>query len=248
MAYKNFGLPAIRGRERQVTAARIRVSDEVLERFPSFRLRVLYAFGIRNRPSDATSREWLREGASRGLAALGGMRPGEHPHVKLWRDAYSAFGAKPSAYPCSAEALIQRVVKRGADAVPGINCLVDAYNAVSLAHLVPIGGEDLDRLVGPCVLRLATSKDAAVDTATAADAPKPGEVIWADDVGWTCRRWNWRQGPRTRLTESSRNAYFIIEGMAPALTETELDEAARELAERIGAAARPEDLQIVRLV
>ena len=183
MAYKNFGVPAIRGRERQVTAARIRVSDEVLERFPSFRLRVLYAFGIRNRPSDATSREWLREGASRGLAALGGMRPGEHPHVKLWRDAYSAFGAKPSAYPCSAEALIQRVVKRGADAVPGINCLVDAYNAVSLAHLLPIGGEDLDRLVGPGVLRLATSKDANVDAATAADAPKPGEVIWADDVG-----------------------------------------------------------------
>jgi len=36
--------------------------------------------------------------------------------------------------------------------------------------------------------------------------------------------------------------------MAPALTETELDEAARELAERIGAAARPEDLQIVRVV
>lgn len=124
----------------QDPAARIRVSDEVLESFPTFRLRVLYAFGIRNRPSDATSRAWLREGASRGLAALGDMRPGEHPHVKLWRDAYSAFGAKPSAYPCSAEALIQRVVKGGADAVPGINCLVDAYNAVSLAHLLPIGG------------------------------------------------------------------------------------------------------------
>jgi DNA/RNA-binding domain of Phe-tRNA-synthetase-like protein len=224
----------------QDPAARIHVSDEVLERFPSFRLRVLYAFGIRNRPSDATSGEWLREGASRGLAA--------HPHVKLWRDAYSAFGAKPSAYPCSAEALIQRVVKGGADAVPGINCLVDAYNAVSLAHLLPIGGEDLDRLVGPCVLRLATSKDADVDPATAADAPKPGEVIWADDVGWTCRRWNWRQGPRTRLTESTRNAYFIIEGMAPALTETELDEAARELAERIAATLSPQHQQMVRVV
>src|SRR5262249_46034823 len=129
---------------RQDPAARVRVSDAVLERFPGFRLRVLYAFGIQNRPSDAASREWLHEGASRGVAALDGMRPGEHPHLRLWRDAYSAFGAKPSAYPCSAEALIQRVVKGGADAVPGINCLVDAYNAVSLAHLLPIGGEDLD--------------------------------------------------------------------------------------------------------
>ena len=232
----------------QEPAAHIRVSDEILERFPSFRLRVLYAFGIRNRPSDATSREWLREAASRGLTALRGMRPAEHPHVKLWRDAYSAFGAKPSAYPCSAEALIQRVVKGGADAVPGINCLVDAYNSVSLAHLLPIGGEDLDQLAGTCLLRFATTQDADVDAATAADAPKAGEVIWADDLGWTCRRWNWRQGPRTRLTESTRNAYFIIEGMTPALTETELGEAAHELAERIGATARPEHLQIVPVV
>jgi len=230
----------------QDPAARIRVSDAVLERFPGFRLRVLYAFDLRNRPSDAASREWLREGASRGLAGLGSMRPGEHPHLKLWRDTYSAFGAKPSAYPCSAEALIQRVVKGGVDAVPGINCLVDAYNAVSLAHVLPIGGEDLDRLIGPCVLRFATTQDADVVPATAADAPKPGEVIWADDIGWTCRRWNWRQGPRTRLTESTRNAYFIIEGMTPALTEAELDEAARELAEKIEATTSPERLQIVR--
>ena len=232
----------------QDPATRIRVSDEVLGRFPGFRLRVLYAFGIRNRPSDATSREWLRAGAARGLAVLGGIRPGEHPRLKLWRDAYSAFGAKPSTYPCSAEALIQRVVKGGVDAVPGINCLVDAYNAESLAHLLPIGGEDLDRLAGPCVLRFATTRDTAVGAATAPDAPRPGEVVWADDVGWTCRRWNWRQGPRTRLSESTRNAYFIIEAMAPALTETELDEAARELAERIDATASPEQLQIVRVV
>ena len=227
---------------------RIRVSEEILARYPGFRLRALYALGLRNPPSDARSREWLRAAAAQGLAALGGRRPGEHPHLRLWRDAYSAFGAKPSAYPCSAESLIQRVVKGGADAVPGINCLVDAYNAVSLAHLLPIGGEDLDRLVGHCVLRLATSRDADVDAATAADAPKPSEVIWADDVGWTCRRWNWRQGPRTRLTESTPNAYFIIEGMAPALTETELDEAARELAERIAATVSPQHQQIVRVV
>ena len=228
--------------------ARVRVSSEVLERFPGFRLRVLYALRLRNRPSDAASQAWLREGASRGLAALGNARPGEHPHLKLWRDAYSAFGAKPSAYPCSAEALIQRVVKGGTDAVPGINCLVDAYNAVSLAHLLPIGGEDLDRLAGPCVLRFATTKDADVEPAAAAEAPKPGEMVWADDLGWTCRRWNWRQGPRTRLTESTRNAYFIIEGMTPALTETELDEATRELAERIAVTASPERLQIVPVV
>jgi len=36
--------------------------------------------------------------------------------------------------------------------------------------------------------------------------------------------------------------------MTPGLTETELDEAAHEVAERIGASARPEHLQIVPVV
>ena len=50
---------------------------------------------------------------------------------------------------------------------------------------------------------------------------------------------------RTRLTETTGNACFIIEGMAPALTETKLDEAARELTMRIQAAAGPAELDLV---
>jgi DNA/RNA-binding domain of Phe-tRNA-synthetase-like protein len=30
--------------------------------------------------------------------------------------------------------------------------------------------------------------------------PEPGEVIWRDDDGVTCRCWNWRQCVRTRIT------------------------------------------------
>ncbi len=41
-----------------------------------------------------------------------------------------------------------------------------------------------------------------------------------------------RSAARSSSVDQPKN--FIIEGMAPALTETELDEAARELAERIG--------------
>jgi DNA/RNA-binding domain of Phe-tRNA-synthetase-like protein len=32
------------------------------------------------------------------------------------------------------------------------------------------------------------------------DQPEPGEVIWRDDDGVTCRCWNWRQCVRTRIT------------------------------------------------
>jgi DNA/RNA-binding domain of Phe-tRNA-synthetase-like protein len=41
-----------------------------------------------------------------------------------------------------------------------------------------------------------------------------GEVVWRDDAGVTCRRWNWRQCTRTRITTATTNAVFIIDGLA----------------------------------
>ena len=45
------------------------------------------------------------------------------------------------------------------------------------------------------------------------DPPAPGEVVWRDDLGVTCRAWNWRQGVRTRITEASTHVYFLLEAI-----------------------------------
>jgi DNA/RNA-binding domain of Phe-tRNA-synthetase-like protein len=63
----------------------------------------------------------------------------------------------------------------------------------------------------------------------AVEHPKPGEVIWRDDAGVTCRCWNWRQCFRTRITPSTTNAVFIIDGLA-ALGRDGLTAAGNELA------------------
>jgi DNA/RNA-binding domain of Phe-tRNA-synthetase-like protein len=59
--------------------------------------------------------------------------------------------------------------------------------------------------------------------------------VWCDEAGVTCRRWNWRQGTRTRLTEDSVSALFLLEGMAPdsgpGLEAGALEAAGAELAE-----------------
>jgi DNA/RNA-binding domain of Phe-tRNA-synthetase-like protein len=64
----------------------------------------------------------------------------------------------------------------------------------------------------------------------AVEHPDAGEVIWRDEDGVTCRRWNWRQGPRTRLTEETVSGVFLLEGMAP-VPLADMDRAATELAE-----------------
>jgi DNA/RNA-binding domain of Phe-tRNA-synthetase-like protein len=52
--------------------------------------------------------------------------------------------------------------------------------------------------------------------------------VWADDLGVTCRRWNWRQGTRTRLTDMSVEALFLFERLEP-LSLDALDAAADAL-------------------
>jgi DNA/RNA-binding domain of Phe-tRNA-synthetase-like protein len=145
----------------------------------------------------------------------------DHPHLLAWREAFRSFGAK--RYLSSAEALIRR-----AEELPAINRLVDLYNAVSVVHAVPVGGEDLDRVVGTVRLVFA-SGDESFD---GGDPPKPGEVVWADSAGVTCRRWNWRQGVRTRLTESTTRAYFLFDAL-PVFDDSLLRAAMEDLASRL---------------
>ncbi|MEU4348930.1 phenylalanine--tRNA ligase beta subunit-related protein [Streptomyces sp. NPDC023838] len=205
------------------------VSDEVRALAPGFTHVAVEARGLVNGPSDGVSSALLDEAARRLRERLGPLAPHEDPHMVAWREAYTAFGAKPSRTRNSAEALARRALADGG--LPRVNRLVDVYNAISVAHLVPVGGEDADRIAGSMRLVRATGDEPFATVAggeAAVEHPDAGEVVWCDDEGVTCRRWNWRQGVRTRLTEESVNALFLLEGMAP---YSGLEEAAAELAE-----------------
>lgn len=68
--------------------------------------------------------------------------------------------------------------------------------------------------------------------------PDAGEVVWCDDDGVTCRRWNWRQGTRTRLTEESVNALFLLEAMGPHCDVAAVSTELAELLEKFSPGAR----------
>ncbi|MEV0144105.1 MULTISPECIES: phenylalanine--tRNA ligase beta subunit-related protein [unclassified Nonomuraea] len=199
----------------------IRVDDSVLALCPDFAVLVMTAHGLRNGPTDDRSRGWL-EAASADLAAEGEQqREARAAKIEAWRDAYRAFGAKPSRTRPSVDALTRRLP------LPEINQVVDAYNSISVKHALPIGGEDLDRYDGPARLVTAAGDEASEE---ALGTPDAGEVIWRDDTGVTCRRWNWRQVARTRLTEETVNALFLLERLEPMSLE-ELKAAGEELAD-----------------
>ncbi|MET9950034.1 phenylalanine--tRNA ligase beta subunit-related protein [Streptomyces sp. NPDC006339] len=207
------------------------VSDEVRALVPGFTHLAVEARGLVNGPSDATSSALLDDAARRLAERLAGRTPDQDPHIAAWRAAYTAFGAKPSRTRNSAEALARRALADGG--LPRINRLVDAYNAISVAHLIPVGGEDLTRIQGAMRLVRATGDEEFVTVAGGEETvehPEPGEVVWCDEAGVTCRRWNWRQGPRTRIDVDTTDALFLLESLAP-MTLDELRTAGEELAE-----------------
>lgn len=163
----------------------------------------------------------------------------ELPHIASWRDAYRAFGAKPQRTRNSLEAL----TRRAENSLPRVNALTDMYNAISVLHQVPLGGEDFDRYDGPARLIRAAGDEPFDTTAngeTVIEHPEPGEVVWCDETGVTCRRWNWRQGPRTALTDDTRTAFFILDALAP-VSDTDLYAAADALVDalsQLGASGR----------
>jgi DNA/RNA-binding domain of Phe-tRNA-synthetase-like protein len=221
--------------------ADLRVTDEIFARYPEVVLGVVTAHGIDNSDSspDAAStaqREArvaaLRHEEHQVRTALAGSAVADHPHIAPWREAYRLFGAKPKDYPSSIENLVRRVLKGAA--VPAINPLVDLYNTISLRHLVPVGGEDLDRVEGDIRLTFATGDEPPVRLLGEPEPrpPKPGEVIYTDDLGILCRRWNWKEAERTKLTAATRHAFLVIEGLPPVGPEL-VERATRELADLV---------------
>ena len=110
---------------------------------------------------------------------FGSEKVQEHPRIKPWRTAFSKLGISGSKFPSSIESMARRILR--GDPFPRINPLVDLYNSVSLKHLVPMGGHDLDTLDGkslPCDLRRDGSR------------LRP----WAEGKGSPCRKENWSIG------------------------------------------------------
>jgi DNA/RNA-binding domain of Phe-tRNA-synthetase-like protein len=219
--------PAGPGPDLPAWLATARVADEVLALRPDYAAVLIAADGLRPGPSDEASDAILAAAEARAVKHLAGSRPEELAEVAQWREAFRGFGAKPQRTRPSVEALLRRLES----GLPRIDRITDVYNALSIAFLLPVGGEDLAHYAGPArLVRAAGDED--FDTVAAGEPavehPEPGEVIWCDDRGVTCRRWNWRQCTRTRITATTTTALFILDGLA-ALGTDGLRAAADEL-------------------
>ncbi|KAF2872349.1 Phenylalanyl-tRNA synthetase [Massariosphaeria phaeospora] len=199
---------------------------------PDYRALLMAVEGIPTGPSDTTSETLLQEAESSAREAISKQSVIEIPHIAAWREAYKSFGAKPKKERNSLESLM----RRAEGGLPRVNRLTDIYNAISIKHQIPLGGEDLDKYSGHPLLVQATGQE-KFETCSAGESvtelPPAGEVVWCDDAGVTCRRWNWRQCTRTALSEKTTRVLFILDALEPCF-DSALEAAADELAKVLG--------------
>ena len=129
-----------------------RVEAGVFALRPDYRALLVAADGLVPGPGDQASDALLGAAEAAAREALRDQPVDQLPHVAAWREAYRAFGAKPQRTRNSLEALL----RRAGSGLPRVNRLTDLYNAVSVLHQIPLGGEDLTRYTGaPRLIRAA---------------------------------------------------------------------------------------------
>ncbi len=207
-----------------------KISEDILEKYPDLRVGVLILRGIDNRRENSEIQDLIRELVEEKRKQTDSDTISEIPIIARWREVYKSFGAKPSDYRNSAEALLKRILRKD---LYKINPLVDIYNYLSIKYTLTVGGEDLDKMKGDLVLDFANGDESFIPLGEKENSsPWKGEVVYKDDNGVVCRCWNWREGDRTKLTEDTKNAVVVVENIIPEDND-KLDEALEELKQLI---------------
>ncbi|MGW5278382.1 B3/B4 domain-containing protein [Streptomyces collinus] len=187
------------------------LAPAVADAFPDTLIALVTAGGLRGGepwPHTVTALAALEQ-----QLADGTWRPADEtdPRIGSWHTAYRSFGTNPRRVRPSVDALGRRLAKKGS--LPRINPAVDSYNAVSVRHGLPAGAFDLDRVDGDVVIRRAdgTESFTPLGEPDTVERPKSGEIVYADATGILTRHWNHRDAHRTRVTEDTAHAVFVLE-------------------------------------
>ena len=191
-----------------------RISEQVFEKFPGFRRGIVFVRIMQNTGSSQELESLLNEALKQAASAPIDLKV--DPRTKVWQDTYRELGVNPNKFPPAHLALLKLVQKPGAK-IPFINKAVAIMNDNSIRGVLPVGGDDVSQAGNTLELRLADGGEVftPLSDPEKQEQPDPGEVIYivAETGQVMCRRWNWRNGYHTRITEETQTMIMNIDGL-----------------------------------
>jgi len=205
---------------------KIIIDPEIFTQFPDFKRGIIIVKDVEN----ALSNKRIKRPLNKEIEKRAKKDIFAHPFIKAWDEAHLKFGSNPNKFPPSIKSLLKRIKKGGG--FPFINSVVALFNYISIKYLIPCGGDDVDRIEGNLHLGFAKGDECFIPLGGEDEEhPQPGEVIYFDDktLRVMCRRWNWRNGDFSKITEDTKRIVINIDGIGEA-PQTLIEEARDELA------------------
>ena len=186
------------------------VSKDFFEKVDNAVFGVIIARGINNNEKHEFIDELLKTSIKDCQKYYKGKVIKESVPITYYRDAFRKLDINPNKYMCSIEALVTRTVKKGE--IPNINSLVDLGNALSLKYNIPLGIHDIDKFRGNIEIREANgTEDFIPFDGEGVEHPDKGEIIYVSGNDVKTRRWTWRQGENSKITEDTANIFIPLD-------------------------------------
>ncbi len=208
---------------------KFKIDSKIFDKFPDLNIGVVVGKGINNKDVNEKIIDLIREKENDIKNNFNRETLSQNPKIDAWRKAYSSFGAKPKKYKCSVENLYRMILE--GISLKHINKIVDIYNYISIKYIIPVGGDDIDKVDGNITLKFAKGDEPFTELNSQEQKnPQEGEVVYADDKEVLCRRWNWRECDKTKMTEDTTNVALVVEGIPP-VTKEEVETIIKDLKE-----------------
>ena len=191
----------------------LRVHENIFKEYPTFRRGIVVAKKIKNRGHSEELKAMLNQAVAEAAEQPIDLKT--DARTTTWNIAHRQFGSNPNKYPPAHCALLKRVQKIGAQ-IPFINKTVTIMNYNSIEAVMPVGGDDLLQAGGSLELRYADGNETftPLGNPESTEHPDPGEIVYVVESGEVmCRRWNWRNGHKTRITEDTQSIVMNIDGL-----------------------------------
>ena len=188
-----------------------RVDKKILETAGGLFSGVLLVEGINNSDNNQAISDLLEKEVISSKEYLDNVSVKDLKELECYRNALKAYNINSSKFPCSIEAILTRIAKKGE--FPSISPIVDLCNYISIKHKVPVGVHDMDSLDNDLVVRLSNESDCEnEENNIGSDVLKIGEPVYACGNSVRTRRWMWRQMPAGRVDGNSKNFIIPIDG------------------------------------
>ena len=206
-------------------SSKIKIVDNVLQKFPDLRVLVSEVKGVKVSELDPQL-EAFKEEVSAGVRSrfnLEGLK--DEPVFRAYRDFFWRIGVDPTKVRPAAEALIRRVL--GGKSIPRINNLVDAYNLASMTTCIALAAFDLDRLKGDIIMRFAEKGEEFLGIGMDKPVTLAGGEVVMTDASRLIAVYPHRDADYSRITLQTKNLMLVSCG-APGISLDQLKEAVNE--------------------